>query len=57
LSAIRNAAATREVNYFLNDFLRWTGADERITVHQAPTVNGRLRSVALPAEAVQLMTA
>ena len=42
-----------EVSDYLDEFLRFTGADELITVHQAPSIEGRLRSVGLLAEAVQ----
>ena len=41
------AGTPREVGEYLDDFLRLTGADELITVHQAPTIEGRLRSVTL----------
>ena len=35
----------REVSDYLDDFVRVTGADELITVHQVPKSEGRLRSV------------
>jgi len=41
------AGTPAEVGEYLDDFLRDTGADELITVHQAPTIEGRLRSVSL----------
>jgi hypothetical protein len=44
------------VGAYLDEFLRNTGADELITVHQAPTIEGRLRSVTLLAEAVTTVT-
>ncbi len=50
------AGTPREVSDYLDDFVRHTGADELITVHQAPTIEGRLRSVSLLAEAVQSAT-
>jgi luciferase family oxidoreductase group 1 len=50
------AGTPPEVGGFLDGFLRLTGADELITVHQAPTVEGRLRSVTLLADAVQPVT-
>jgi alkanesulfonate monooxygenase SsuD/methylene tetrahydromethanopterin reductase-like flavin-dependent oxidoreductase (luciferase family) len=43
-----------EVSDYLDGFLERTKADELITVHQAPTAEGRLRSVTLLAEAMQL---
>jgi luciferase family oxidoreductase group 1 len=46
-----------DVAGYLDEFLELTGADELITVHQAPTIEGRLRSVTLLAEAVQTVTA
>ena len=47
------AGTATEVGEYLDDFLRLTGADELITVHQAPTIEGRLRSVTLLAQAVE----
>ena len=47
------AGTPSEVSDYLDDFLNFTGADELITVHQAPSIEGRLRSVSLLAEAVQ----
>jgi hypothetical protein len=44
------------VGQYLDEFLRLTGADELITVHQATTIEGRLRSVALLTEAVEPVT-
>ena len=43
----------REVSDYLDGFLRKTGADELIVVHQAPGIEDRLRSVTLLAEAMQ----
>lgn len=43
----------REVSDYLDGFLRKTGADELIVVHQAPSIEDRLRSVTLLAEAMQ----
>ena len=48
-TAVGTAADVRE---YLDDFLRLTGADELMTVHQVPTAQGRMRSVALLAEAL-----
>jgi luciferase family oxidoreductase group 1 len=42
-----------EVSEYLDDFRKQTEADEFITVHQSPTLDGRLRSVTLLAEAMQ----
>jgi luciferase family oxidoreductase group 1 len=42
-----------EVGDYLDGFLRKTGADELIVVHQAPGIEDRLRSVTLLAEAMQ----
>ena len=41
-----------EVSDYLDDFRKQTEADEFITVHQSPTLDGRLRSVTLLAEAM-----
>ena len=50
------AGTAPEVGEYLDDFLRLTGADELITVHQAPTIEGRLRSVTLLAQAVETVS-
>jgi luciferase family oxidoreductase group 1 len=50
------AGTPTEVSDYLDDFLRFTGADELITVHQAPSIEGRLRSVRLLADAVEGVT-
>jgi luciferase family oxidoreductase group 1 len=47
------AGTPNEVSDYLDDFLQFTGADELITVHQAPSIEGRLRSLNLLADAVQ----
>jgi luciferase family oxidoreductase group 1 len=44
-----------EVSDYLDDFLRLTNADELITVHQVPSAEGRLRSVTLLAEALDIV--
>jgi luciferase family oxidoreductase group 1 len=44
-----------EVSDYLDDFLRLTSADELITVHQVPSAEGRLRSVTLLAEALDIV--
>jgi luciferase family oxidoreductase group 1 len=41
------------VRDYLDDFARSTGADELITVHEAPTSQARLRSISLVADAFQ----
>jgi len=46
------AGTVADVRDYLDDFLRLTGADELVTVHQVPTAQGRMRSVALLAEAL-----
>ncbi len=46
------AGTSADVRDYLDDFLRLTGADELVTVHQVPTAQGRMRSVALLAEAL-----
>jgi luciferase family oxidoreductase group 1 len=51
------AGPPADVAGYLDEFLELTGADELITVHQAPTIEGRLRSVTLLAGAVQTVTA
>jgi hypothetical protein len=43
----------RQVTDYLEDFLRQTRADELIVVHQAPTIQDRLRSVTLLGNALQ----
>ncbi len=40
------------VRRYFGEFLRLTEADELMTVHQVPTIEGRLRSVSLLAEAL-----
>ena len=40
-----------EVGDYLDDFRKQTEADEFITVHQSPSLEGRLRSITLLAEA------
>ena len=50
------AGTPREVGAYLDEFVLLTGADELITVHQAPTIEGRLRSVTLLAEALTTVT-
>jgi alkanesulfonate monooxygenase SsuD/methylene tetrahydromethanopterin reductase-like flavin-dependent oxidoreductase (luciferase family) len=42
-----------EVSDYLEDFRKQTEADEFITVHQSPNLDGRLRSITLLAEAMQ----
>jgi luciferase family oxidoreductase group 1 len=42
----------QEVRDYVDRFVKQTGADEVITVHQAPSLDGRLRSVTLLAEAM-----
>jgi luciferase family oxidoreductase group 1 len=52
------AVGTRqEVSDYLDDFLRLTSADELITVHQVPTAEGRLRSVTLLSQALEMIAA
>jgi luciferase family oxidoreductase group 1 len=46
-----------QVSDYLDDFVKHTGADELIVVHQAPRIGGRLRSVTLTAEAMQVVPA
>jgi luciferase family oxidoreductase group 1 len=46
-----------EVSDYLDGFIKHTEADELIVVHQAPNVEGRLRSVTLLAEAMQAVPA
>ena len=52
--AYRAVGTPAAVAAYLADFQQHTGADELITVHHAGSVNGRLRSVELLAEAVDL---
>ncbi len=47
----------RQVTDYLEGFLRQTEADELIVAHQAPTIQGRLRSVTLLGEALQNVSA
>jgi luciferase family oxidoreductase group 1 len=47
------AGTPREVADYLDGFLRKTGADELIVVHQAPGIEERLRSVTLLAVAME----
>jgi luciferase family oxidoreductase group 1 len=42
----------RQVQDYLDDFRRHTEADELMVAHQAPTIEGRLQSVALLSEAM-----
>jgi luciferase family oxidoreductase group 1 len=53
-SAVGTAA---QVSDYLDGFIRQTGADEVIVAHQAPAIEGRLRSVTLLAEAMQAVPA
>ena len=46
-----------QVSDYLDGFVRQTGADELIVAHQAPAIEGRLRSVTLLAEAMQAVPA
>jgi luciferase family oxidoreductase group 1 len=46
-----------QVSDYLDSFIRQTEADELIVAHQAPTIEGRLRSVTLLAEAMQAVPA
>ncbi|HXL87419.1 MAG TPA: LLM class flavin-dependent oxidoreductase [Streptosporangiaceae bacterium] len=46
-----------QVSDYLDTFIRHTEADEVIVAHQAPTIEGRLRSVTLLAEAMQAVPA
>jgi luciferase family oxidoreductase group 1 len=46
-----------QVSDYLDGFIRRTGVDEVIVVHQAPAIEGRLRSVTLLAEAMQAVPA
>jgi len=49
--------AVELVSDYLDGFIRHTEADEVIVAHQAPTIEGRLRSVTLLAEAMQAVPA
>jgi hypothetical protein len=51
------AGTPGEVSDYLEGFLQHTGADELITAHHALTIEARLRSVTLLAEAMQTVTA
>jgi luciferase family oxidoreductase group 1 len=53
-SAVGTAA---QVSDYLDGFIRQTGADEVIVAHQAPAIEGRLRSVTLLAEAMRAVPA
>ncbi|MFY9926712.1 MAG: LLM class flavin-dependent oxidoreductase [Streptosporangiaceae bacterium] len=53
-SAVGTAA---QVSDYLDGFIRRTEADELIVAHHAPTLEGRLRSVTLLAEAMQSVPA
>jgi luciferase family oxidoreductase group 1 len=46
----------REIGEFLDGFRKLADADELIVAHQAPTVEARLRSVTLTAEAMQSLS-
>jgi luciferase family oxidoreductase group 1 len=46
-----------QVSDYLDGFIRHTEADEVIVAHQAPAIEGRLRSVTLLAEAMQAVPA
>ena len=46
-----------EVGEYLDGFAKLADADELIVAHQAPTTEGRLRSVTLTAEAMEGVTA
>jgi luciferase family oxidoreductase group 1 len=46
-----------QVSDYLDGFIRRTETDEVIVVHQAPAIEGRLRSVTLLAEAMQAVSA
>jgi alkanesulfonate monooxygenase SsuD/methylene tetrahydromethanopterin reductase-like flavin-dependent oxidoreductase (luciferase family) len=46
-----------QVSDYLDGFIRRTEADEVIVAHQVPTIEGRLRSVTLLAEAMQAVPA
>jgi hypothetical protein len=47
------SARPGEVRDYLDGFARSIGADELITMHEAPTSEARLRSVSLLAQAVR----
>lgn len=46
-----------EVRAYLDDFATETGADELLLAHQSPFIEGRLRSVELTADAMNLVAA
>ncbi|MDJ0338993.1 LLM class flavin-dependent oxidoreductase [Cryobacterium sp. PH31-O1] len=46
-----------EVRAYLEEFAEGTGADELILAHQSPFIDGRLRSVKLTADAMNLVAA
>jgi luciferase family oxidoreductase group 1 len=46
-----------EIGDYLDEFRRFADADELIVAHQSPTVDGRLRSVTLLAEAMETVSA
>jgi luciferase family oxidoreductase group 1 len=46
------AGTQRQVHNYLDGFLQHTGADELMVTHQTPTIEGRLRSVALLGDAM-----
>ena len=46
-----------EVRAYLEEFAEGTGADELILAHQSPFIEGRLRSVELTADAMNLVAA
>ncbi|TFD03419.1 MULTISPECIES: LLM class flavin-dependent oxidoreductase [unclassified Cryobacterium] len=46
-----------EVRAYLEEFAAGTGADELILAHQSPLIEGRLRSVELTADAMNLVSA
>jgi luciferase family oxidoreductase group 1 len=46
------AGTQRQVHDYLDGFLQHTGADELMVTHQAPTIEGRLRSVELLGDAM-----
>ncbi|SDM97400.1 luciferase family oxidoreductase, group 1 [Cryobacterium flavum] len=46
-----------EVRAYLEEFAEGTGADELILAHQSPLIEGRLRSVELTADAMNLVSA
>jgi alkanesulfonate monooxygenase SsuD/methylene tetrahydromethanopterin reductase-like flavin-dependent oxidoreductase (luciferase family) len=46
-----------EVRNYIEAFAKQADADELITVHQTPTADGRLRSIELLADAVEIARA